>query len=133
MIDARALPHDPARPRDRGAVDVSVEMLFGTLCVLMTVLLVFETVAHWHARNVFDDAASEGARIAAAYDGSCDEGVAATRAAIARHATSWADQVTVECTDAALVTVTVVGRTPGVVGDALGLRASVAESAPRER
>lgn len=119
--------------RDRGAVDVSIEMLFGTVAVLMALLLVFETVAFWHARNVFDDAASDGARIAAAFDGSCAEGVEAARAAIARHAGSWASQVEVNCVDAPLVVVTVTGRTPGVVGDALGMRATVAESAPRER
>lgn len=132
MTGRRGLRRSRSR-RDRGAVDVSVEMLFGSVCVLIAVLLVFEATAHWHARNVFDDAASDGVRIAAAYDGSCDEGVAATRAAISRHATSWADEVEVVCADAALVTITVTGRTPGVVGDVLGMRARVAESAPRER
>jgi Flp pilus assembly protein TadG len=119
--------------RDRGAVDVSIEMLFGTMAVLMALLLVFETAAYWHARNVFDDAASDGARIAAAYDGSCAEGVEVARAAIARHAGSWARDVDVACVDAPLVVVTISGRTPGVVGAALGMSASVAESAPRER
>jgi len=119
--------------RDRGAVDVSIEMLFGTVAVLMALLLVFETAAYWHARNVFDDAASDGARIAAAFDGSCADGVEVARAAIARHAGSWASEVEVSCVDAPLVVVTVTGRTPGVVGDAIGMRATVAESAPRER
>ncbi len=119
--------------RDRGAVDVSIEMLFGTVAVLMALLLVFETAAYWHARNVFDDAASDGARIAAAFDGSCAEGVEVAREAIARHAGSWAGDVEVSCVDAPLVVVTVSGRTPGVVGDALGMSATVAESAPRER
>ena len=127
---------DPAADvvaRDRGAVDVSIEMLFGTVAVLMALLLVFETSAYWHARNVFDDAASDGARIAAAYDGSCAEGVEVTLEAIARHAGSWARGVEVSCVDAPLVVVTVTGRTPGVVGAALGMSATVAESAPRER
>ena len=119
--------------RDRGAVDVSIEMLFGTVAVLMALLLVFETAAYWHARNVFDDAASDGARIAAAFDGSCADGVEVARDAIARHAGSWASEVEVSCVDAPLVVVTVTGRTPGVVGDAIGMRATVAESAPRER
>lgn len=133
MTAARATDASIAHDRDRGAVDVSIEMLFGTVAVLMALLLVFETVAFWHARNVFDDAASDGARIAAAFDGSCAEGVEAARAAIARHAGSWASQVEVSCVDTPLVVVTVTGRTPGVVGDALGVRATVAESAPRER
>jgi len=126
-----SVTHDGTR--DRGAVDVSLEMLFGTVAVLMALLLVFETAAYWHARNVFDDAASDGARIAAAFDGSCADGVAAARAAISRHAGSWANEVEISCIDAPLVVVTVTGRTPGVAGDAVGLRASVAESAPRER
>ena len=67
------------RYRDRGAVDVSVQMLFGSVAVLFALLLVFEAVAFWHARNVFDEAAAEGARVAAAYDGTCDDGVAAIR------------------------------------------------------
>ena len=129
-------PHATARAsttRDRGAVDVSVEMLFGTVAVLMALLVVFEAVAYWHARNVFDDAAADGARIAAAFDGTCDAGVAATRDAIARHAASWADDVEITCTDAPMVTLTVRGRTPGVVGDAVGMRAVVSEQAPKER
>lgn len=119
--------------RDRGAVDVSIEMLFGTVAVLMALLLVFETTAYWHARNVFDDAAADGARIAAAYDGSCEQGIEVARLAIARHAGSWADDVDITCTDDVLVTVAISGLTPGVVGDAVGVRARVAESAPRER
>ena len=119
--------------RDRGAVDVSVQMLFGSVAVLFALLLVFEATAFWHARNVFDEAAAEGARVAAAYDGTCDDGVAAARAMVGRMAGSWADQVGVACTDGEVVTVTVSGQTPGVVGDALGFAVSVAESAPREK
>lgn len=124
-------PRDPSR--DRGAVDLSIEMLFGSVVVLMAVMLVFETVAYWHARNVFDDAASEGVRVAAAYDGTCADGIEVARAAIERQAGSWASSVQISCTDDAMVTVAITGRTPGVVGDALGMRASVAESTPRER
>ncbi len=119
--------------RDRGAVDVSIEMLFGTVAVLMALLLVFETVAYWHARNVFDDAASDAARVAAAYDGDCAAGVEVARAAIAAHAGGWADDVQIACTDAPMVTITITGHTPGVVGDALGMRASVTETAPKEQ
>ena len=46
---------------------------------------------------------------------------------------SWAEGVGVTCTEAALVTVTVSGRTPGVLGNALGFRAHVTETAPKER
>ena len=123
----------PATGRDRGVVDISIEMLFGMLAVIFVLLLVFESVAYWHARNVFDDAAAEGVRIAAAYDGTCADGIAVTRAAIARQAGGWAGDVEVGCIDGPMVTITVRGATPGVVGGPVGFTAEVAESAPRER
>lgn len=119
--------------RDRGAVDVSIEMLFGMIAVLAALVLVFEATAYWHARNVYDDAAAEGARIAAAFDGSCDDGVAVTRQAIARHAGRWARDVDITCTDGATVSMHVRGSTPGISARVIGARASVVESAPRER
>ena len=132
MRDERASATDLSS-RDRGAVDLSVEMLFGAVVVLMAVMLVFETAAYWHARNVFDDAASDAVRVAAAYDGTCSAGIEVARAAIERQAGSWASGVQISCSDDAMVTVSIVGRTPGVVGDAVGMRASVAASTPRER
>lgn len=123
----------PDPHRDRGAVDVSIEMLAGMVAVIFVLLLLFEVVAYWHARNVFDDAAADGVRIAAAHDGTCADGIETARAAIARQAGSWAGSVDVVCTDGPLVTIAITGRTPGVLSGSLGYRASVAESAPRER
>lgn len=119
--------------RDRGVVDVSVEMLFGMVAVVAVLLLLFEASAYWHARNVFGDAASEGVRIAAAYDGSCAEGIDITRAAIVRQAGSWATGVEISCIDGPMVTVSVRGRTPGVLAGPLGFDVEVTESTPRER
>ncbi len=107
-------------------------MLFGLMSVIVAMLLVFEVVAFWHTRNVLDEAAAEGVRAAAAFDGSCADGLTAARSVVSRTAGSWADSVTVTCTDGAIVTVTVSGSTPGVLGDAMGFRARVAESAPKE-
>ncbi|MCY7300338.1 MAG: hypothetical protein LH616_14140 [Ilumatobacteraceae bacterium] len=118
--------------RDRGAVDVSIQMLFGLMSVIFAMLLVFKAVTYWHARNVLDDAAAEGARVAAAFDGDCADGVAAAQAVVSRTAGSWADDVTVTCTDGAVVTVTVSGGTPGVLGNAMGFRARATETAPKE-
>ena len=118
--------------RDRGAVDLSIEMLFGLVLVVVVLLAVFEAVAYWHARNVFDDAASEGARVAAAFDGDCDAGIAAARHEIAQRSASWADQVSITCTDGPTVMISIAGTTPGVLGDALGFRANVIELAPKE-
>jgi len=111
---------------------VSIQMLFGSMAVLLTVLLIFEATTFWHARNVYDEAASEGARVAAAYDGSCAQGVAAAKALVRRVAGSWARGLSVSCTEGVLVTVTVSGSTPGVLGGAVGFRARVTESAPKE-
>ena len=118
--------------RDRGAVDVSLQMLFGAMAVLFTMLLLFETTAYWHARNVFDDAAAEGARVAAAYDGTCPDGIVAARSMVTRHAGAWGGGVRITCAAGATVTVTIEGRTPGVLGPALGIRSRVSESAPKE-
>src|SRR5687768_9190295 len=97
----------PDEGRDRGAVDVSIEMLFGLLATLLVVLVLFEAVTYWHARNVFDDAAAEGARVAAAYDGSCAEGVAVALDSLRRHGGSWSSEASVTCSDGAMVAVTV--------------------------
>ena len=122
-----------ALPRDRGVVDVSIEMLFGMVAVIAVLLLLFEAIAYWHARNVFDEAAAEGVRIAAAYDGSCAAGIAATREVIVRHAGSWATDVDISCTDGPMVTIAVSGRTPGVLAGSAGFGARVSESTPSER
>lgn len=121
------------RSVDRGAVDVSIEMLFGAMALLMVLLLVFEATAYWHTRNVFDEAASEGVRVAAAYDGSCAEGVVAARAMVEQMASGWSDDVRVQCVDGPVVTVVVTGTTPSVVAARLGVMARVSESAPKER
>lgn len=118
--------------RDRGAVDVSVQMLFGLMAALFALLLVFEAVTYWHARNVFDDAAAEGARVAAAFDGTCAEGVVAAQQMVQAHAGAWGREARVTCSDGPMVVVTVAGRTPGVLGAAMGFQATVSESAPKE-
>jgi len=107
-------------------------MLFGLVAVLFVLLLVFETTAYWHARNVFDDAAAEGSRVAAAFDGSCTDGREAAREMVARTG-SWARDLRITCTDGLVIAVTVSGRTPGVIGASAGFRATVTETAPKER
>ncbi len=119
--------------RDRGAVDVSVQLLFGVMCVLLVMGLLFETTAYWHARNVFAEAAAEGARVAAAFDGTCDRGVAAAQQWVRERAGSWGRDATVGCTMGEAAVVTITGGTPGLLGATLGFRATVRDSAPRER
>ena len=112
---------------------MSIQMLFGLIAVLFAMLLVFEAVTYWHTRNVLDEAAAEGARVAAAFDGDCADGITAAQAVVQRSAGSWADGVRVTCTEGMMITVTVTSRTPGVLGDALGFRVRVTESAPKEQ
>lgn len=119
--------------RDAGAVDVSIQMLFGMIAVLFAMLLVFDTTTYWHGRNVYNEAAAEGARVAAAFDGTCADGIAAARTLIQQSAGAWARDVTVSCTEGAVVTVTISGSTPGVLGSALGFSVRVSESAPKEQ
>lgn len=118
---------------DSGAVDVSIQMLFGMVAVLFAMLLVFDTSTYWHGRNVYNDAAAEGVRVAAAFDGTCADGIAAAEESVRSAAGSWAGDVRVSCTDGAVVTVTVSGQTPGVLAGALGFTVRVSESAPKER
>jgi len=125
--------HNRATHDDRGAIDVSIEMMFGTIGLLLVLALLFEATAFWHARNILDDAASDGVRVAAAYDGTCAAGIAVAQSSIKRQARSWASAVDVTCTAGPVVTVTVRGRTPGMLVGSLGLTAQVSESAPKER
>lgn len=119
--------------RDRGSVDLSIEMLFGMLSLLLLLIVVFEATAYWHARNVLDDAAAEGVRVAAAFDGTCERGVAVARAAVERQVSGWSEAVSVRCTTATNQTLTVSATSPGLLGEVMGWRISVSESAPRER
>jgi hypothetical protein len=113
-------------------VDVSIEMLAGLMAVLFTLLLVFEATTYWHARNVFDEAAAEGARVAAAYESSCPAGVVAARNMVRRHAGRWSSGVTITCSDSDTVIVAVSGRSPGI-GGVLGIRARAVVAVPKER
>jgi hypothetical protein len=116
---------------DRGSVDVSIQMLFGLMASLLALLLVFEATAYWHARNVFDDAAAEGVRVAAAFDGTCAAGIEAAQQMVQLHAGAWGRGAQVSCIDGPMVVVTVTGHTPGVLGAAM--TAHVSESAPKEQ
>lgn len=113
---------------------MSIELLFGLVLLLLVVLALFEAAAYWHARNVLGDAASDGVRSAAAYDGSCASGIEVARRSVLGHAGAWANGVEVSCADSGTsVTITVVTRTPGVLGGSAGLTASASASAPKER
>ena len=102
--------------------------------MIALVLLLVETVSFWHARNVFDEAAAEGARVAAAFDGTCAAGTATAETLITRRAGGWSSGVDVSCSERdGIITITVSGETPGVLFDAAGFSASTTQSTPKER
>lgn len=129
---------DAAPPRrmrgDCGAADGGLEIMFGAVAMICFVLLIVETVSYWHSRNVFDEAAAEGARVAAAFDGTCTAGTSTARSLLERRAGGWSSGVAVGCREAdGIVTITISGSTPGVLFESAGFTASVTQSAPRER
>ena len=84
-----------AASRDRGAVDVSIQMLFGLMFVIFVMLLIFEAVTYWHARNVLD-VQRRGSAVAA-FDGTCGRRCCAHAGAAT--AGSGRDDVVVTCTE----------------------------------
>ncbi|MEM8748241.1 MAG: TadE/TadG family type IV pilus assembly protein [Actinomycetota bacterium] len=119
---------------DRGAADIGIEMMFGAVVMIALFLFLIEVGAYWHARNVLDEAAAEGARVAAAFDGTCAEGEAVAEARVAARGGGWADGVDATCTETAdIVTVVITSSTPGFLSSTTGYEARVTESAPRER
>ncbi len=55
---------------DRGDIS-GVEILFSAVFLVALFLFICQVVVWWHTRNILEQAAGEGARAAAAADGSC--------------------------------------------------------------
>ena len=62
---------------DRGLVE-GIESLFAALFLILLFLFFAQVVVWWHARNILEQAAAEGARIAASMDGSCEDAAGAS-------------------------------------------------------
>ena len=69
--------------RDDRGVSSSVEQLFAFVFLLMLFLFFMQVIVWWHAKNILEQSAAEGARAAAAADGGCTD--AATAATSIRH------------------------------------------------
>ena len=73
----------------------------------------------WHAKNILEQSAAEGARAAAAADGGCADAATAATSIATRIGGGWVRNVDVTCTGGAvegeLVIVTVTASTPGFV------------------
>ena len=116
---------------DRGDVS-GVEILFSAMFLIALFLFLCQVVVWWHTRNILEQAAAEGARAAAAADGSC---AAATPAAVGlaeRIGGSWVDSTHVNCSPGTTVIVVVTADTPmfGLPGT---MHVSARATAPAER
>ena len=119
---------------DRGSAS-AIESLFAGLFLVLLFLFFAQVVVWWHARNILEQAAAEGARVAAAADGSCADAPAAASAIAARIGGGWARSATTACRsgagEGAIVVVTVHATTPAFfLPGSLGVTATA--TAPRE-
>lgn len=99
---------------DRGLVE-GIESLFAALFLILLFLFFAQVVVWWHARNILEQAAAEGARIAASMDGSCDDAPGASRELARRIGGGWVESLEISCagdTPGELVTVRLTANTP---------------------
>lgn len=119
---------------DRGDV-AGVEILLSAVFLIMLFLFLCQVVVWWHARNILEQAAAEGARAAAAADASCDAAGPAATGLAGRMGGSWVNSMSVDCggdgADGSIVTVTVTASTPmfGLPGS---LQVQAVATAPSE-
>ncbi|HEU4840098.1 MAG TPA: TadE/TadG family type IV pilus assembly protein [Ilumatobacteraceae bacterium] len=119
---------------DRGDV-AGIEILFSTVFLIVLFLFLCQVVIWWHARNILEQAAAEGARAAAAADASCDAAGPAATGLAGRMGGSWVNSLRVDCggdgPDGSIVTVTVTATTPmfGIPGS---LQVQAVATAPSE-
>ena len=132
-------PTGHKRPRpwwrdDRGLVD-GVEILFSTLFLMLLFLFFCQVVVWWHARNILEQSAAEGARAAAAVDGGCPDARAAATSIAGRIGGGWVRSLNIACTgggtEGALITVTVSADTPAFFLPGT-LAVAAAANAPQE-
>ena len=119
---------------DRGDV-AGIEILFATVFLIFLFLFLCQVVVWWHARNILEQAAAEGARAAAAADATCDAAAPAAAGLAARMGGSWVNSLDVDCAgdgpDGSTVTVTVTADTPMFALPG-GLQVSAVATAPSE-
>ena len=132
----RARTHLRGRVRDdRGLVE-GIEALIGGFFLILLFLFISQVVVWWHARNILEQAAAEGARVAAAADTNCDDAPDASVTMAQRLSNDWVATIRVDCTgdddtEGSLMTVTVSGSTPAFLFP-VRLGVSATASAPEE-
>lgn len=119
---------------DRGDV-AGIEVLFGTLFLILLFLFLCQITVWWHAKNILEQSAAEGARMAAAANGTCGDANTAASSIASQMGGSWVNGLNVSCGGqgpaGATITVTVSASTPmfGVPGS---MRVSATATAPSE-
>ena len=116
---------------DRGLAD-GIEQLFAGFFLIIFFLFICQVVVWWHARNILEQAAAEGARVAAAANVDCDQAEGPAVALAERMGGNWVASLEVTCVDGgATRTASVSARTPAFfLPGSLGVSASA--SAPEE-
>jgi hypothetical protein len=121
--------------RDDRGVSSSVEQLFAFVFLLMLFLFFMQVIVWWHAKNILEQSAAEGARAAAAADGGCTDASTAATSIATRIGGGWVRDLDVSCAGGAvegeLVFVTVTASTPGFVLPG-SLTVSAVANAPEE-
>lgn len=117
---------------DAGSVDISLEMLFVTAILLSSFLFIAQVTVWWHARNILEQAAADGARFAAAADNTCDNAASAAHSTATRYGGKWVNTITVRCVDGALISVQVDATTPAFLLP-FDLSVRAVAQAPKER
>ena len=115
---------------DRGDVS-GVEILFSAIFLIALFLFICQVVVWWHTRNILEQAAAEGARAAAAADGTCAAATPAATRLAERIGGSWVESITVSCLPGVLVVVVVTAETP-MFGAPGSMHVSAQATAPSE-
>ncbi len=115
---------------DRGDIS-GVEILFSAVFLIALFLFICQVVVWWHARNILEQAAAEGARAAAAADASCAAATPAATGLAKRMGGNWVDSINVTCTPGPVVIVIVTATTP-MFGAPGSMHVSARATAPAE-
>lgn len=110
-------------------------MLLAAVFLIALFLFICQVVVWWHARNILEQAAAEGARAAAAADGGCGDAVSAATAEAGRMGGGWVDSLSVSCggdgPTGSTISVTVTAQTP-MFGAPGSLTVQARATAPKE-
>jgi hypothetical protein len=90
--------------------------LFAAMFLMLLFLFFCQVIVWWHARNILEQSAAEGARVAAAADGSCADATNAAASIATRIGGGWVESLEVSCiggtSEGELITVRVTADTP---------------------